>query len=362
MEGLRRRARVLLDLGRADGALAEIRRALAINPFDPESLEIEGLCHLRRGAPADAIPVLARAIANAPASAHAFYLYGFALREVGRHREAEPPLTDALRRAPDEPVYLRALAELYADLGRHAESLRAARRAAEVAPERAANHITYGYAASAAGDKRLARAEYEVAVTLDPNDAAAWNNLGCLDLEAGQPLKARLRFRESLRLDPQSERARRNFSMVAPRRPRSVRNWSELLAELMRELVSAGASRAKLAALAIEEPESALALVRGGGAGATAGGLVTMIALRAMGWAAIAPIAAGAAVAGATWLVDRQAIAAARARTRKQLAEGRAEFDRAWAAWLDGSTPRASRDLAIEILVEKMALALVDET
>src|SRR5207248_862359 len=145
-------------------------------------------------------------------------------------------------RSPDEPVYLRAMAELYADLGRHAEALAAARRATEVAPERAANHVTYGYCASAAGDKPLARAEYELAVALDPNDSAAWNNLGCLDLEAGRPLDARGRFREALRLDPQGARARRNLAMatppLAPGRERDFQGWLE---DVARELLWARA-------------------------------------------------------------------------------------------------------------------------
>ena len=75
----RRRARMLLELGRADEALAEVRRILATAPNDPESLEIEGLCHLRRRDLRTALEVLGRAIAAAPDVPHPHYLYGFAL-------------------------------------------------------------------------------------------------------------------------------------------------------------------------------------------------------------------------------------------------------------------------------------------
>src|SRR3954452_15065945 len=157
----RRRARLLLELGRAQEALSEIRRVLASNPTDPEGLEIEGLCHLRRRDLPTAIDVLQRAVAAAPGTAHPYYLYGFALREAGRGREAETPLGEALRRCPDEPVYLRALAELKSELGLHAEALALASRATELGPERAANFVTLGFVASAAGDKARARDAYE---------------------------------------------------------------------------------------------------------------------------------------------------------------------------------------------------------
>jgi tetratricopeptide (TPR) repeat protein len=360
-EAIRRRARVLLDLGRPADALAEVRRALAISPLDPESLELEGLCHLRLSDHPEALRALGRAIAEGPEAAHAHYLYGFALREAGRPPDAQAPFQEALRLCPDEPVYLRALAELYADLGRYVEALATARRATEVAPERAANHVTYGYVASAAGDKPLARAEYERAVTLDPNDSAAWNNLGCLDLEAGHPLKARQRFREALRLDPQGGRARRNLAMAAPRRaPPRARSWDGVVEELLHELVQAGAGRVLLAALLFEASAAGGALVRGGRTGAALSGLATLVALRAMGPAAIGPLAVGAVVAGAAWLVGRNRLATDRARVRAQLEAGRAEYDQLWRAWLAGALTRDARDAALDVLVEKIAFELVE--
>jgi Flp pilus assembly protein TadD len=358
-EAVRRRARVLLELGRPLDALAEVRRVLAINPSDPEGLEIEGLCHLRRGDHDAALAVLGRAIAEAPENAHAHYLRGFALREVGRPADAELPLTTALRLVPDEPVYLRALAELYADLKRHTEALTLARRATEVAPDRAANHVTYGFVASAAGDKQLARVEYERAVALDPADAAAWNNLGCLDLEAGRPLRARARFREALRLDPRGERAQRNLALVATARL-DVRGWDDLVAALMRELVRAGAPKLLIVALAVEESEAMAALVRGGRQGALLSGAALVLALRAMGPAAIVPISVASAVAGVVWLGTRNRLPDERARVRRELATGRVELERVWQAWLSGATTRAARDEAIGLLVEKMAFALVE--
>jgi tetratricopeptide (TPR) repeat protein len=353
----RRRARMLLELGRADEALSEVRRILATHSNDPESLEIEGLCHLRRRDLPKALDTLGRAIAAAPDTAHPHYLYGFALREAGRAREAETPLGEALRRSPDEPVYLRALAELTSELGRHGESLALARRATEVAPERSANFVTLGFVASAAGDKQLAREAYERAVALDPADSSAWNNLGCLDLEAGKPLRAKARFREALRLDPRGERAQRNLNLVlAPGAPARYRNWDGALEELMRELRRGHAARTTMAALLVEAPASSRGLYS---REAALSGAAVALALRTMGAAALVPLGFGAAAAGVAYLTQRRRLDAARAHARRVLADGRRAWDELWRRWLDSSSTRPARDLEIDLLIENLALQLV---
>jgi tetratricopeptide (TPR) repeat protein len=361
-QGICKRARVLLDLQRPAEALDEVRRALAMNPRDPEALEIEGLALVRLSRHAEALESLARAIAEAPWAAHPQYLYSFSLRELGRHAEAVTPLEAALRIVPDEPVYLRALAELFADLRQFDRALGAAARAVEVAPDRAANHVTHGYVASAAGKKELARAEYEKAVELDPSDAAAWNNLGCLDLEAGRPLLARKRFRESLRLDPRGERAQRNLTMALgpkPAEPTEPRTWDGVLIQLMSELVRGGADKVLLAALTMEAPVAAAALVRGGELGAKLTGQVTTVLLKQMGRAALLPMGVGAAALGAMWVAKRHQLTPAKRRVRVVLACGRGEFDALWKSWLAGEQSRESRDSAIDRLVETMAVELV---
>ena len=358
---LKQRARALLELGRAEDALLEVHRALGMNPNDPECLEIEGLCRLRLGEHALALDALGRAIAEAPNSPHAHYLYGFALREAGRSEEAKVPLETALRLDADEPVYLRALAELSSDLRLHEAALGLARRAAELAPDRSANHVTYGYVASQAGDKVLARAEYERAVSLDPSDAAAWNNLGCLDLEAGRVLKARARFREALRLDPRGERAQRNLRMVlgpAPQ-PRD-RSWPGTVEALAAELARAKVDRLLLLAFLLEEPRAAQVFVRWRGRGAAISAAATALALSAMGTGAVLPLSVGAAVAGATWLATRSAMPELRLGVRRALARGRHEHERLWRDWLSGAMLREARDQAIDLLVERLAIALYE--
>src|SRR5688572_10365194 len=70
-EALIERAQVLVELGRAADALAVVGRLYAINPSDPDGLEIEGLCRLQLGEPTEALKVLGRAIAERPERSHA---------------------------------------------------------------------------------------------------------------------------------------------------------------------------------------------------------------------------------------------------------------------------------------------------
>src|SRR5262249_4336425 len=206
-------------------------------------------------------------------------------------------------------------------------ALALAGRATEVAPERSANFVTLGFVASAAGDKRLAREAYERAVALDPADSAAWNNLGCLDLEAGRPLLAKARFREALRLDPRGARARRNLGLLvgSPESgvARQVRGWDDGVEEPARELKRGRARRLTLAALVLEAPPAARALVT---RNLAVSGAATAVALRALGPAAALPIAVGAAMAGAAWLYHRRALAERRAEVRQVLSDGRQRF------------------------------------
>lgn len=251
-----RRARALLELQRPKAALVEAQRALSLGPTDADALQLLGLCLVRLGDLAGARQALQSAVAHAPSEPHGHYLLGYTLAELGgpaaenRAKSsaaswssdglaarlgasaeslpvglvgAEKCYRQALALDPEQPVYLRALAELLAQKKSFEEALRLARLAVSLAPERATNHITLGFVASAAGDRQLAREAYMQAIQLEPNSALAWNNLGCIDLAQGRTLHARECFRESLRLDPVHNIAAENLKLVkAEDRPRAI--------------------------------------------------------------------------------------------------------------------------------------------
>ena len=247
------RARGLLELGRPRAALIELHKALSAGGEGAsgggalaEALQLIGLCQLRLGDLQAARQALESAVATDPADAHGHYLLGYAHSESRAAREqplhsasqAAGPAAgqvgdeltqalacyrEALRLAPEQPVYLRALAEGLAACRQFAQALELAHKAVTLGPDRASNHITLGYVASAAGDRQLARRAYQQALELEPNNALAWNNLGCVDLAQGRLLHARERFREALRLDPAGSVAKDNYQLVKPRlRPKEL--------------------------------------------------------------------------------------------------------------------------------------------
>ncbi len=235
------RARALIDLGRPQAALLEVEKALTETPSNPDALQLHGLCLLHLGQLQAAQQSLHTAIAAQPEDAHSHYLLGYARGEAKQHLEAEKCLREALRLSPQEPVYLRALAELLVEihkslgarpgsindmdggLERLPEALQLARKAVEHGPQRAANHITLGFVSSASGDRIAARACYQQALSIEPNNALAWNNLGCVDLAQGRPMQARERFREALRLNPEGTVARDNLKLVqTSKRPSAI--------------------------------------------------------------------------------------------------------------------------------------------
>jgi hypothetical protein len=79
-----------------------------------------------------------------------------------------------------------------------------------------------------------------------------------------------------------------------------------------------------------------------------------------MGPAAVVPLAFGAGVAGVTYWMQRQRLADARACTRQVLADGELRWNGLWRRWLDGALARPARDLEIDLLIENMALLLVE--
>ena len=126
------------------------------------------------------------------------------------------------------------------------------------------------------------------------------------------------------------------------------------------ELDPRAVDRLLLLAFLLEEPPAAQVFVRWRGRGAAISAAATALALSAMGTGAVLPLSLGAAVAGATWLATRSALPELRLRVRRALARGQREHERLWRDWLDGAMLREARDQAIDLLVERLAIALAE--
>ncbi|MEO6952717.1 MAG: tetratricopeptide repeat protein [Polyangia bacterium] len=365
--GRRERIRLLIELGRPKEALRLIYRLRGQSREQgdegAEVAELEGLALIRMDDWDAAQRALLDGLRLTPHRAHLHYLKFFADRGKNDLKAAGESLREALRLAAEEPVYLRAHAEHLSEQKAHLPAIEQARLAVHHGPDRAQNHVTLGYVLSSAGDKKAARRSYDKALELDPDDATAWNNLGCLDMEEGNTPGARERFRESLRLYPEGPRALKNLAQtLTGRTEEGFVRWDDWVRGLAEELVAVD-ELALLLALAFEAEAANtilwMALKKPGrarGLAALAGvSMWTVLALVRLGGGARL---AGAGLGIAASLGSKRWFGPQRQRLRDELRYAKIAFEVVRRDWLDGRTSRAARDAAARRLVERVVLCL----
>jgi arylsulfatase A-like enzyme/Flp pilus assembly protein TadD len=107
-------ADLYLQLGRLDQAAAGYQAALKLEPTDPAALRGSADIHLRRGQPAEAIPLLEKARTAAPADRPTRILLHQAYRRLGRYADARDNLESAIAAGVDDPLLRSGLAWLLA--------------------------------------------------------------------------------------------------------------------------------------------------------------------------------------------------------------------------------------------------------
>jgi len=115
-------ALVMVNAGRPVEAAARLDQVLAVDPDNPEALDLSSVCAIRTSRYADAVPLLERIVASGRARAPTHYNLGLALSELGRLDQAIAAYQRALGIAPDEPRVLQALVPLLRRAGREGEA------------------------------------------------------------------------------------------------------------------------------------------------------------------------------------------------------------------------------------------------
>lgn len=164
---------------RGDGAGAEraYREALRLRPDDPRAMVNLALLLARYGRAAEALPLLEsadRILENAP---EVKTNLANVLRQLGRSAESVPHYLAALRRSPDLVPALLGLAGAELETGDEADAERHARQVVERAPDLAAGWVVLGATLDALGRSAEARAAWSEALRLDPESDSARRRL-----------------------------------------------------------------------------------------------------------------------------------------------------------------------------------------
>ncbi|MBK1665944.1 hypothetical protein CKO38_11760 [Rhodospirillum rubrum] len=165
--------RVLIDLGRPDEALVPLRRACALAPDDLAPAHNLGRALLALDRPNDALPVLEAAVARAPAAIDPQADLAETLRRLDRPQEAAQVLRAALDRASDRADLADALAGALLAAGSADESVAVLRASLDKAPTHGAGWVNLAAALIETGALGEATAAADRALALDPDDADA---------------------------------------------------------------------------------------------------------------------------------------------------------------------------------------------
>ncbi|MFI9381442.1 tetratricopeptide repeat protein [Kutzneria sp. NPDC052558] len=219
------RARTLIDLGRHEQAKAELAKALADDPGSTEAWCLLAQCEQKVGDIAAMRYAAGQALASNPDSEWAHRLQSLALHKLGRHMDAVDTAREAVRLAPHQwQQYVVLVTAMIPRLDLYrAEAVEAADRAVELAPQHAETHLTRGVLAGAQGNLPDAERNYREALKLDPENAAARNNLATIQLRGNDLEAATAGFAAALAENPRLQVARDNIDLVCRRVLRGAR-------------------------------------------------------------------------------------------------------------------------------------------
>jgi protein O-GlcNAc transferase len=176
-------ARVLLQVGHSDEAVACLRQAAALAP---EMVEI---------------PV---EIANT-------------LAQAGRHALAAEAWLDILKRRPAQPGWLNNLGLSLAAAGRSPEAEQAYRHALDLAPDLPEAQANLASLLQVHGRFKEARDHYRLAVAAKPDWPEPWNNLGVTARALGDAEEGETALRQAVRLNPRYVEAQYNLGNALSR-------------------------------------------------------------------------------------------------------------------------------------------------
>jgi tetratricopeptide (TPR) repeat protein len=202
------RANLLLEQGRVNDAIRELKNVLQQEPENDQALSIYARCYYKKKEFDKGIETILEAIRIYPQNSYYFYLLGFGHYRKNRHREALEFLDKAISMHPYAPEYYGMIAHVYIAEKEFQKALSKANEGLALDSE----NINCLNARSIAQNKlKLTDEAIETmqnALAKDPENEITHATIGWNFLEKGRHQDSANHFREALRINPESESAR----------------------------------------------------------------------------------------------------------------------------------------------------------
>jgi len=212
-------AGVALRAGDAAGAETRLRAALRASQGFAEAHARLGTVLGVQGRTQEALAELDRAIALDPTAASSLIEKGSVLASAGRAAEASACFLGALELKPDDPEAHFNLGVALLNEGREAEGAGHLQAVLRSRPDDPAAHAILGDVLLRGGRTSEAVAHYEAALREQPDDARVHFRAGLALLDLDRPREAAAHLEEALRLDPGLTQARQALDYAKSLRP-----------------------------------------------------------------------------------------------------------------------------------------------
>ncbi len=174
----------------ASGASEETMKKLEalgyLTPDNPDALHNLGQRYQQKGEYQKAIESYKKAIAMRPTFYNAYNNLATCYGELKMYPEAIDALEKCIKLKPDDYYAMSNLAVIMMHTNRPDEALRFAKQAVDTEPAYVNGHVTYGAMLAMAKRYDEAEKEFNRALTLDPNNANALENLKRVQAAKGQ--------------------------------------------------------------------------------------------------------------------------------------------------------------------------------
>lgn len=205
------RARLLLRQKRYKDAETQAGIALQQNPDDPDALQIIGHCRLDTKKYDEAVDIFKKCLGLQPADDYVQYLLAFCYYQKNQLDVSKRYLDNAIAIFPYNAGYFALLSNIYCSQRKYSDALYAANQGLNVNAEDISCLNARTTALFRLNKKDEAYETINEALQADPEDAFTHTNYGWHYLEKGKYKKAYEHFKESLRINPNSNAAKEGY-------------------------------------------------------------------------------------------------------------------------------------------------------